>query len=188
MKNRKILMYVTIILLILFILGVGILIIKNSEEKSKIIEDYTPVEEITEGQLRQTSIILYFYDVNKGILGTEVRKIDAKELLEDPEKKLIEYLIQGPCNDNLLKIIPENTKLISVEKIKGILYINFSDGFIYDQNLGLDQEKIIIDSILKTVTQLNEINGIKILINGEENKSFPDGEINFKDIFKIDNN
>ena len=30
------------------------------------------------------------------------------------------------------------------------------------------------NSILNTVTQLNEINGIKILINGEENKNFKD--------------
>ncbi len=38
--------------------------------------------------------------------------------------------------------------------------------------LGGDKESKIIESILKTVTQINEIEGIKILINGEENKQF----------------
>ena len=36
---------------------------------------------------------------------------------------------------------------------------------------------------------LNEVNGIKILINGEENKSFADGVINFeKEFYVIENN
>ena len=35
----------------------------------------------------------------------------------------------------------------------------------------------MINSILKTVNQLNEIKGIKILINNEENKEYFNGEI-----------
>lgn len=188
MKNKKIIMYTSIILLILFISGLGYLLINDKQEKNEIIGEYTPVEEITDEQMRQTNVILYFYDSNTGELATEIRKIDAKTLLENPEKKLIEFLIQGPKNNNLLKLIPEGTELINVEINKGILFINFSEKFIEGQSLGLEQENRIMESILKTVSQLNEINGIKILINGEENKAFPDNAINFENIFKLNNN
>lgn len=185
MKNKKILMYSGIILLILFILVMGILVIKNhKKEEKQIIEEYTPQEEITDEQLRETNITLYFYDDSIKDIATEIRQIDSKQLLEKPEKQLIEFLIEGPTDEILTKLIPDNTKLLNTEIKKDILYIDFSEEFI-NGNLGMEQEKLIIDSILKTVSQLTEINGIKILINGQENQKFPDSELNFENIFTI---
>lgn len=162
MKNKKIIMYVIIIILILFIIGIGFLIINNNNE---IIDEFTPVEEITDTQLRKTNILLYFYNNNFKEIATEIRQIDSKKLLENPEKKLIEYLIQGPNDNTLVRLIPDNTKLINLEINNGILFINFSKEFMQNQII---EKSIIEESILKTVIQLNEINGIKILIEGEE--------------------
>lgn len=185
MKNKKIIMYSGIIILILFIVGIGILVINNhKKEENIIIEEYTPQEEITDEQLRQTNVTLYFYDDSINDLATEIIKIDSKKLLEKPEKQLIEFLIEGPKDENLTKLIPENTKLLNTEIKKDILYIDFSEEFI-DIDAGMEQEKLIIDSILKTVSQLTEINGIKILINGQENQKFKDSELNFENIFTI---
>lgn len=185
MKNKKIIMYSGIIILILFIVGIGILVINNhKKEENIIIEEYTPQEEITDEQLRQTNVTLYFYDDSIKDLATEIIKIDSKKLLEKPEKQLIEFLIEGPKDENLTKLIPENTKLLNTEIKKDILYIDFSEEFI-DVDAGMEQEKLIIDSILKTVSQLTEINGIKILINGQENQKFKDSELNFENIFTI---
>ena len=185
MKNKKIIMYSGIIILILFIVGIGILVInKHKKEENIIIEEYTPQEEITDEQLRQTNVTLYFYDDSINDLATEIIKIDSKKLLEKPEKQLIEFLIEGPKDENLTKLIPENTKLLNTEIKKDILYIDFSEEFI-DIDAGMEQEKLIIDSILKTVSQLTEINGIKILINGQENQKFKDSELNFENIFTI---
>ena len=36
---------------------------------------------------------------------------------------------------------------------------------------------------MNTLTELNEVSGVKILINGQENKEFKDRKINFKDTF-----
>lgn len=185
MKNKKIIMYSGIIILILFIVGIGILVINNhKKEENIIIEEYTPQEEITDEQLRQTNVTLYFYDDSIKDLATEIIKIDSKKLLEKPEKQLIEFLIEGPKDENLTKLIPENTKLLNTEIKKDILYVDFSEEFI-DVDAGMEQEKLIIDSILKTVSQLTEINGIKILINGQENQKFKDSELNFENIFTI---
>ena len=182
MKNKKIIMYLIIIFIILIILFIGFLIYKNTINKNKILE-YIPEEEITDKQLRETIITLYFMNTDTGELMAEARKIDVKELLENPYKKIINLLIEGPKNERLIKLIPENTKLNNAEIINNIVYLDFSSEFINEQFLGEEHEKKIINSIINTLTELNEVNGIYITINGEKNLGFPDNNIKFNNIF-----
>ena len=179
LKNKKIFMYLIIIILILLILFVGYFILKKNNNKNKIISEYIPEQEITEEQLRTTIITLYFLDKETLLLAPEARKIDAKDLINNPYEKLINLLIEGPKNENLIKLIPENTKINKAEIIDDVLYLDFSEDFIKEQNLGENQEKLIIKSIVNTLTELTEINKIKILIDGEENLEFPDGGVKF---------
>ena len=116
-------------------------------------------------------------------LKPETRKIDSKLLINYPYEILINLLIEGPKNEKLLKLIPENTKLLGTQIKNNILYINLSKEFIDEQNLGKQQEELIVKSIVNTVTELTEINKIAILIEGEEAKAFPDNELNFNKIF-----
>lgn len=184
MKNKKIIMYVGIILIVLIILGVGYIIYNNiKNKKEEITYEYIPEEEITGEQLRQTLVTLYFLDSDTYEIIPEARKIDAKELLNNPYELLINLLIEGPKNEKLLKLIPENTKLNSAKIVDNILYIDFSEEFIKEQNLGKEQEELILKSIVNTVTELTEVNKVAFLINGEENKGFPDGGIIFNKIF-----
>ena len=85
MKNKKIFMYVSIIFIVLILLCVGYLIYNNIKKNSdKIIYEYTPEEEITDEQLRQTVITLYFLNKDNYNISPEARQIDAKELLDNP--------------------------------------------------------------------------------------------------------
>ena len=166
MSNKKIMMYLIIIFLILFISIIGVLITKNNK-KNNSIEEYTPLEEITEEQLRKTNITLYFYDPITEDLATEIRQIDSKDLLQNPEKILVEALINGPqINKDLINLFPENINLLDSKIEKGILYLNFSDNIFDDENLNDNKNNLLKESIIKTLSQLNEINEIKILING----------------------
>jgi len=184
MKIKKILMYVGIILGLIFVILLGWLVNINKEinEDNEII----PEQEISDTQLRQTIVTLYFYGKESAKLEPEARQIDARELLNNPYQILINLLIEGPKNEELLKLIPDGTKLNNIEIKDQIVYIDFSEEFIKEQNLGEEQEKLIINSILKTLIELNEVNGIKILINGEEDKSFPDNEVSFNEEFKME--
>ena len=157
---------------------------KNAEENK--INEIIPVEEISNSQLRQTIITLYFMDKEKAELEPEARQIDARLLVQNPYELLINMLIEGPKNENLIGIIPQDTKINKIELKNGIAYIDFNDYFIKEQNLGEAQEKMIINSILKTLVELKEVNGIKILINGEENFKFPDGKVNFNENFYLE--
>lgn len=167
MNKRKITMFIIIIFFMIFILWIGYILIKNYKtNQNNIIKEYTPAEEISEEQLRTTNVFLYFYNENEKKVEAEIRQVDSKKLLNNPENQLIEYLIEGPKDNNLICLFPENTKIINIELIKDTAIINFTK----ELSTELNDEKInlIKESILKTLSQLNEINNIKLLIENEE--------------------
>lgn len=163
MKNRKIIMYSIIILLIIFIIIIGYIVINNRKNKS--IYEFIPFEEISEEQLRKTNISLYFENKENKEIDKEIVQIDSKELLNKPEEKLLNLLLKGPQNNNLNKLIPNETKIIKTRIEKGILYITFSNEFNEINNFTEVERKKTINSIKMTLTQLSEINDIKIEIN-----------------------
>ncbi len=187
MKKKEGILVVVILLLIVLALG-GVLIFynKDSEEENKIVNEYTPQEEITEDQLQNTIISLYFINKETKEINPEARTIKVNLLINDPYKYLLEQLIEGPKNEKLEKGIPENTKLNKVELKEDILYIDFSKEFIENAPKGKENEQKIIETIVKTVTELNEVNYIKILIDGKENEAFADKEVTFENTFPQD--
>ena len=157
-----------IILIIVFII-IGILayfLINNiSITKNNEYMDYTPQEEISENQTRQTSINLYFLNPETNTLKSEGRVVNTNELLKNPYKLIVEKLIEGPENSKLQKVFPENARLIDANIQNNCVTLNFSEEFM---NFKDDTQKYnIINSILDSLTQLTEVDSIKILINNE---------------------
>lgn len=160
-----------ILIVVLIIIFLGIFVICNIN----IETEYIPETEIADIELRKTIVTLYFKDKSTGEMVKETKLIDSKELLHNPYKKMIDLLIEGPQNSNLERIIPENTKVIETKIENGILSLNFSNEMI-DNLSNADQLNESIKSIVNTVTQLIEVNGVKILINSEEiDKFLPEG-------------
>lgn len=149
--------------------------------KVNIKEDYIPAEEITEKQLRQTIISLYYKNKETNKLMPEARLIDTKELCNNPYEKLISLLLENPKSEKLEKVIAEGTKINKVELKGDIIYLDLSQEFIENQEADPYLEKLSINSIVNTLTELNEVNSVKILIEGEEGKSFKSGEVTLKD-------
>lgn len=178
--KRIIIISIIICLILISIWGVYYFFIRKNEEET--ITEITPQEEISEEQMRQTIVSLYFKLGEE--LVPEARLIDVKQLLNNPYEEILNMLIEGPKNSNLERTIPEGTKINKISKEKDILIIDFSEVFINNHKGGEKEEQITIKSILNTVTELTEINGIKILINGEENKFFKDEKVKFNEIFK----
>ena len=170
MKNKKIIIIFTILLLIILIGGYfGIQYVKKQkQEETTTIEEYTPEEEISDEQLRQTIVTLYFMSKETKEVVPEARLIDIKELMLDPYNKLVNLLIEGPKNEKQERLIPENTKLIETRLEGDCIILNFSSEFLnYDQTDEQMKEKLLT-SIENTMVQLTEVNQVKILVDGNE--------------------
>ncbi len=172
MKNKKIASIFIIILAIILIGGYfGIKYLKNKNSET-VVEEYTPQEEIAEEQARQTIVSLYFPTKETNELTPEARLIDIKEIINNPYEKLVNLLIEGPKNEKNKKIIPENTKLNKNYLEDDCIVLDFSSDIL---NYPKDNEKEknnMINSIVNTLTQLTEINKVKILVDGNENENF----------------
>lgn len=158
MKNKIIFI---IILLVFIIIAIICNISTEIENNVENIPEIQPEEEISEEQMRQTKVKLYFIDNTSGILSQEERNIDSKELIDNPYKYIINLLIEGPKNENLKCAIPEGTKLNSVNLDKENLCVDLSSEFL--NGSGTDS----IYSIVNTVTEFTEINSVKFTIDGE---------------------
>lgn len=95
----------------------------------------------------------------------------------------MELLIEGPQNSELTRTISEGTRINKVEVKGDVLYLDLSKEFIENHEGGEEKENATIYSIVNTMINLTEINGVKILIEGEENKAFKDNLIKFDDPF-----
>lgn len=171
MKRKKIIAIITLILIILlvFLVYKNVTIEKKQEDE---YQNYTPQEEISEEQIRQTKVTLYFENIDTGELETEIKILDANTLINNPEKELVELLIKEPQSSNLKKLIPDGTLLHDVKVDKSCAIVNVSNEFLNFEN---EENKLkIINSIVNTLTNLKEINSVKFLINGEENEKLPD--------------
>ena len=166
-NKKKIIAIITIIVIIIMVWFIynNISIEKTVDE----YQDYTPEEEISEEQLRQTKIMLYFANSETGELENEIKLVDANTLIENPYKELVNLLIKGPQSSNLKKLIPDGTVLHDVTMEGSCAVINVSNEFLNYEN---DQNKLkIINSIVETLTNLKEVDSIKFLINGEQNEN-----------------
>lgn len=143
---------------------------KNSNNNDNF-EIYTPAEEISDTQLRQTTISLYFIDKESTNIVKREKSIDSKLLLKDPACTVLQELIKGPdeTSANCLSFIPTDTKINSIKIENEIAIIDFSENYINNFTGTKEDEEKTINCILNTLVQFNEINGVTFLIDGKEN-------------------
>ena len=173
---------IVIVLVIIAIIAGVITYFINKNKKPEYVE-YEPQEEISDEQERKTMISLYFVNKTTRNVEPEARMLDVKTLIKDPYTVIINMLIDGPKNENHDNVIPEGTMLIGTSLEGDTLKVNFSSEFVENHIGGKEEEQKTIECLVNSLTELTEVNSIKILINGEENAKFKDGEINFSQNF-----
>jgi spore germination protein GerM len=112
---------------------------------------------------------VYFSDQDAMFLVPEEQKI-AKDNRSQAEL-LVDRLIAGPTEKDHGPVIPEGTKLLSLEIVDGIAYVNFSREAKTNHWGGSAGENMTIYSVVNTLTQLPEVDRVQFLIEGEKEES-----------------
>lgn len=182
MKNGKIFL-ILIGIIVLVVIAFLVIDFGNKKEQENSTE-ITPGEEITEEQERQTIISLYYINPETNTLVPEARIIDVKNLIENPYKTLTEYLIESPKTENLKSSISNSTKVNNATINLGVVTIDLSKDFI--ENKSPENIRLAISAIVNTLTELNDVNSVRFLIDGEENKTIEGTDISFEKNFVRD--
>ncbi len=130
-----------------------------------IEESLTYVEEI--------EMPIFLIDKNDYVARTTIVK--NKEKTEDIIKEIIDALTIGGDKssyipDSFKAIIPKDTKVIDLSLNDGLLKINFSQEFL---NVAKEYEEKMLESIIYSLTELNEIKEIMIFVQGEKLTELP---------------
>ncbi len=115
------------------------------------------------------TVTLYF--ANK--LGTQlVTKSESIAVGKSTslEKILVETLIKGPSDSNMSQTLPTDLKVLSVSVSDGVCYVNLSSVFITEM-VNVSSE-IPIYSIVNTLCLLDNVNSVRIMINGDSTRSY----------------
>lgn len=172
MKNKKILILFVISVILIVVIGYFAIKFVKQKKSNEIQNEYVPQEEISDEQSRETIVSLYFADKETGLLKPEARLVNVKDLIKSPYNILVELLISGPKNNKLKVVIPENTKLLNASLDKECLTLDFSSEILnYNKDDSMLKNNLIY-SIVNTVTELNEVNKVKFLVNGQASSDF----------------
>lgn len=135
--------------------------------------DYPPINPIPVET--ETQIKLFYPEDDRDILSYEIRVVNLKN--EDIETVTMLELLKGTSTKKLRNVIPENTSLLSIYTQDSIAYVNFSRELIAEK-VEEKEEALIIYSIVNTLTSIEGIEKVQILIEGKQ--------VNFFNRYKID--
>ncbi len=168
--NTKKIYFITIGILLIILAVILWSYFNRDEEVINETNEIIPEEEISDEQLRNTILSLYFINKNTGEIEVESKLIDAKKLLNNPYEELINLWILGPNNENLKTGCSKDLKLNKVTLDGDCVVVDFSKEFIEKYDGMENKESNVIYCIVNTLTELTEVNSVKILIDGTENK------------------
>ncbi len=136
---------------------------------------------IDSSQAKNNSLVisLYFADKDAAKLQLERRSVVQNDK-EPVEKIVINELMRGSLSSGL-KLIPAEAKLISTEIKDGVCFVNFSKEFTDKRVAGSSSELLTIYSIVNTLTELENIDKVQFLIEGQKVETY--GEIVFDEPF-----
>lgn len=133
---------------------------KNSASKPDISAEPKETKE---------KITLYFGDQDAMYLVPEEREVVAGN--KKIEEVVIEELIKGPRKAGLFQTVPKETKLISIEVVDGIAYVNFNQEFQTKHWGGSAGEAMTLYSITNSLAKLPGIEKVQFLLEGKKQET-----------------
>lgn len=132
-------------------------------------------------EIRQ--VALYFADKAESRLIREMRSITITD--QQPiEQYIINELIKGTDEKGLRSLLNDNTVLVSVNVEDNICYLNFKSGFLAENSRDENHNRLVIYSIVNSLTELQTISRVQLYMDGKRVDSF--GTINIKDYLMRD--
>ncbi|HSL93538.1 MAG TPA: GerMN domain-containing protein [Bacillota bacterium] len=115
------------------------------------------------------TISLYFADANASELVLERREVVRRN--EPLEALVLRELIAGPSTQGAVATIPPEAKVISVQVVESVAFVNFSRELATRHSGGSAGEQMTLGSIVYSLTELPGIEKVQLLIEGEKQES-----------------
>lgn len=118
----------------------------------------------------EVALVLYFADSQAMFVEAEERVVKADDNLGYAELAIRE-LIAGPQGEGHGKTIPDGTRLLSLDVVDGVAFVNFSSEFQANHWGGSSGEAMTIYSVVNTLTEEPSITAVQFLVEGQRIES-----------------
>ncbi|MCK4738420.1 MAG: GerMN domain-containing protein [Deltaproteobacteria bacterium] len=137
----------------------------DTQKKKEIKAEIKPVSDTVQ------EVRLYFASSDGKGLSSERQNVKGRGIEKLVRETLLK-LIEGPRRDDLFKVIPEKTKLVSIKVKASIAYVNLSKEFTDNHPGGSTWEEQTIYSIVNTITlNFPDIKFVQLLVDGKLKKT-----------------
>ena len=120
--------------------------------------------------------VIYLLDNNDYLSRTKINASN-KDLISKSTDLIEALIIDGKKKDIISNgfkpLLPKNTKVLNIELNNKILTINFSEEF---NNVNEEYEEKLIESLIYTLTSIEGIDKIEILVNNNKLKQLPNSK------------
>ena len=139
------------------------------EVKPATPEPETAVEKSPEPDKRVRRSKMYFIEIQDDgniVMKDIVRPVYyVNSPLTETMKTLLDGLSGSELNMGLISLIPDQTKLISINLKDNIAYINFTDSFRFNA-FGVEGYNAQLKQVVFTATEFSNVESVQILIEG----------------------
>lgn len=153
--------------------------VKDKDEKPLEFISASDINLETEeyrSELREVE--LYFAAADGVSLVPEKRTIKITD--QQPiEQYIINELIKGPTDKKLKSVLSDKTVLVSADLDENICYLNFKSDFLKINEGNSEREKLVIYSIVNSLTELKTISRVQFYMDGKRVENF--GSVKIKD-------
>lgn len=141
----------------------------ESKEKSRSVSQQIKTEE------KQLFFVRYSESTESIEIVPVIRRISYEA---SPLTQTLNTLLYGPnvseLSRNLVTMIPDKTKILSIKIEKGIATIDFNEAFMFNSN-GREGMEAQLAQIVYTATQFPTVSEVQFLIEGEKKTYLNDG-------------
>jgi len=123
-------------------------------------ENLTLNPELSPVRINTRTITLYFAAGDNASLTPEARTIEVSGNIE---YHIIDQLIKGPKGDGLTPTLLPDLKLKNANTTDGICYVDFGPEFLTRQLTGNEQDILIIQSVVYSLTELAGVQKVQII-------------------------
>ena len=175
--TRKMVLTTLTLLLLFVIYLIPNPVVKNTD-KNKINVEYTNSMAIQE---------VFLLDSNSYVARTNV-PINSSSAIEEKCRYLLDVLTIGGKKDSVVPngfvpIIPSGTDVLGLEYIDGLVKINFSKELL---TVNQELEEKMIESIIYTLTSIEEVKGVIIFVEGSLLTRLPKSKVTLPSILSRD--
>lgn len=131
--------------------------------------DFIDYADVKSHDIQWSELKLYFTNA-KGDKLVPVDTLVAYNKSVPVERVIVEQLINGPEAQGCYRTLPSNLKLLGISITDGTCYVNFDSALVSEM---VNTEAMIpIYSVVNSLCELDKIDQVQILVNGESNKMY----------------